>query len=38
MRRLIYGEGAVQIGQVQADSPGRVLMKTRLGSTRVVDG
>jgi hydrogenase expression/formation protein HypE len=37
MRRTRYGEGAVQIGQVQADSPGRVLMKTRLGSTRVVD-
>jgi len=37
MRRTRYGEGAVQIGQVLADSPGRVLMKTRLGSTRVVD-
>jgi hydrogenase expression/formation protein HypE len=37
MRRTRYGEGAVQIGQVLADNPGRVLMKTRLGSTRVVD-
>ncbi len=37
MKRTRYGESAVQIGQVLADSPGRVLMKTRLGSTRVVD-
>ena len=37
MRRTRYGEGAVLIGQVLADTPGRVLMKTRLGSTRVVD-
>jgi hydrogenase expression/formation protein HypE len=37
MRRTRYGEEAVQIGQVLVDSPGRVLMKTRLGSTRVVD-
>ncbi len=37
MHRTRYGEGAVQIGQVLADDPGRVLMKTRLGSTRVVD-
>jgi hydrogenase expression/formation protein HypE len=37
MRRTRYGEQAVRIGQVQAESPGRVLMKTRLGSTRVVD-
>jgi len=37
MRRTRYGEGAALIGQALADSPGRVLMKTRLGSTRVVD-
>jgi hydrogenase expression/formation protein HypE len=37
MRRTQYGEGAVQIGQVLEHNPGRVLMKTRLGSTRVVD-
>ena len=37
MRRTRYGEQAVQIGKVRADSPGRVLMKTPLGSTRVVD-
>ncbi len=37
MHRTRYGEAAVQIGQVLAESPGRVLMKTRLGSTRVVD-
>lgn len=32
-----YGIGAVQIGFVQAEAAGRVLMKTGLGSTRVVD-
>jgi hydrogenase expression/formation protein HypE len=37
MRRTHYGQGAVQIGRVLADNPGRVLMETRLGSTRVVD-
>jgi hydrogenase expression/formation protein HypE len=37
MHQTRYGEGAVQIGTVRADNPGRVLMKTPLGSTRVVD-
>lgn len=37
MRRTRYGEEAVRIGQVLPDLPGRVLMRTRLGSTRVVD-
>jgi hydrogenase expression/formation protein HypE len=37
MRCTRYGEGAVRIGRVLDDQPGRVLMKTRLGSTRVVD-
>lgn len=32
-----YGAGAVKIGRVTADHPGRVLMKTNFGSTRVVD-
>lgn len=37
MRNTRYGEEAVVIGEVQAGPPGRVLLKTRLGSTRVVD-
>ncbi len=37
MRRTRYGEEAVRIGQVLADQPGRVIMRTNLGSTRIVD-
>lgn len=37
MRRTRYGEEAVVIGEVLAEPPGRVLMKTGLGSRRVVD-
>jgi hydrogenase expression/formation protein HypE len=37
MRASRYGEEAVIIGEVSAGAPGRVLMKTVLGSTRVVD-
>jgi hydrogenase expression/formation protein HypE len=37
MRGMRYGQDAVIIGQVQAEPQGRVLIKTRLGSTRIVD-
>jgi hydrogenase expression/formation protein HypE len=37
MRRTRYGEEAAIIGEVTADAPGRVLMKTTIGTTRVVD-
>lgn len=37
MRRTQYGSQAVIIGQVTTHPPGRVLMKTAFGSTRVVD-
>ncbi len=37
MRRTRYGEGAVVIGEVTAEAQGRVLLKTVIGSTRVVD-
>lgn len=37
MRATKYGEEAAVIGEVQADSRGRVLMKTAIGTTRVVD-
>ncbi len=37
MRRTRYGEQAVQIGVVQTSERGRVVMRTRLGSTRIVD-
>lgn len=37
MRATRYGEGAVVIGEVQAEPKGRVLMKTAIGSSRIVD-
>jgi hydrogenase expression/formation protein HypE len=37
MRATRYGEEAVVIGEVTAEPPGRVLLKTALGSTRIVD-
>ncbi|MBN1643799.1 MAG: hydrogenase expression/formation protein HypE [Dehalococcoidales bacterium] len=37
MKRHPYGKNAAVIGEVLADHPGRVVMKTLLGSSRVVD-
>ena len=37
MRRNHYGKDATIIGEVRAEHPGRVVMKTRLGSSRIVD-
>ena len=37
MKSTRYGEDAVIIGQVTAEPKGRVLLKTAIGSTRVVD-
>jgi len=37
MRAARYGEEATVIGRVQADPAGRVLLRTSIGSTRVVD-
>jgi hydrogenase expression/formation protein HypE len=37
MRATHYGEEAAVIGDVRAEPAGRVLMKTTIGSTRVVD-
>jgi hydrogenase expression/formation protein HypE len=37
MRRTKYGEESVIIGEIVSNHPKRVLMKTALGSTRVVD-
>jgi hydrogenase expression/formation protein HypE len=37
MRRTRYGEDSVIIGRVEADPKGRVLMKTAIGTTRIVD-
>ncbi len=37
MRATRYGENAVIIGEVTADPRGRVLLKTTLGTTRIVD-
>ncbi len=37
MRTTWYGKEAVMIGEVTAEPPGRVLIRTTLGSTRIVD-
>ncbi len=37
MRRNTYGREAALIGEVQAEHPGRVVMKTQLGASRIVD-
>ena len=37
MRATRYGEEAVIIGEVVAAPAGRVLLKTAIGSTRIVD-
>ena len=37
LREQRYGEEAVMIGEVQAESPGRVLLKTAIGSHRLID-
>lgn len=37
LRRHPAGEGAAVIGTVEADPPGRVLLKTAFGGTRIVD-
>ena len=37
MRRNRYGSGATIIGEVVSDHPGRVVMKTPLGTSRIVD-
>jgi len=37
MRKNIYGKNAAVIGEVKAEHPGRVTMKTAIGSSRIVD-
>jgi hydrogenase expression/formation protein HypE len=37
MRATRYGEEATIVGQVQAEPTGRVLLKTAIGTTRIVD-
>jgi hydrogenase expression/formation protein HypE len=37
MKKNKYGVGAVIIGEVAAEHPGQVVMKTRLGASRIVD-
>ena len=37
MRATCYGKDAVMIGEVINEPPGRVLLRTTLGSTRIVD-
>ncbi len=37
MRRSPYGAESVVIGEVAAEHPGRVVVKTRLGASRIID-
>ena len=37
MRQHRYGQSAAIIGEVRSDHPGRVVMKTTLGASRIVD-
>lgn len=37
MKSMEYGKNTVQIGSVQSDPPGRVLLSTRIGGTRLLD-
>ncbi len=37
MRQNTYGKDAVIIGEVRQEHPGRVVMKTKIGATRIVD-
>jgi len=37
MKQNRYGAGATIIGEVVAEHPGRIIMKTRLGASRIVD-
>lgn len=37
MKQNCYGKDAAIIGEVTDDYPGRVIMKTRLGSSRIID-
>ena len=37
MRRNRYGKDAIIIGEVRAEHPGRVVMKTILGASRIID-
>jgi hydrogenase expression/formation protein HypE len=37
MRKTHYGEEAVHIGEIRSNPQGRVLLRTRIGTTRIVD-
>jgi hydrogenase expression/formation protein HypE len=37
MKSSLYGVNAVQIGQVKGEEPGRVLLQTLIGGTRILD-
>jgi hydrogenase expression/formation protein HypE len=37
MKKNRYGAGSAVIGKVVSDHPGKVLMKTLIGGTRIID-
>jgi hydrogenase expression/formation protein HypE len=36
MKKNSYGKGSVIVGEVTAENPGRVLLKTKIGGTRIL--
>ena len=36
MRKHMYGKGSIIMGEVTAENPGRVLLKTKIGGTRIL--
>ena len=37
MRQNTYGKDAAIIGEVRQEHPGRVVMRTKIGASRIVD-
>ena len=37
LKKNEYGKDAAIIGEVISDNPGKVIMKTRIGGTRIID-
>jgi hydrogenase expression/formation protein HypE len=36
MKKNLYGKGSIIVGEVTAENPGRVLLKTKIGGTRIL--
>ena len=36
MKKNVYGKGSIIVGEVTAENPGRILLKTKIGGTRIL--